>query len=91
MESNLQETSGSQVGEELDDVLGNGWGSRQMSSLGLESVLIGNPVDGELLSLSGEGVRSLGNGTDFVSDDFLLSALFHFDAVVSFVAMTISS
>ena len=62
-----------------------------MSSLGLESVLIGNPVDGELLSLSGEGVRSLGNGTDFVSDDFLLSALFHFDAVVSFVAVNIST
>ena len=76
-----------QVAEQLDNVFGQRWGSWQMISLGLESVLISNPFESEGGAISGEGVRSLGNGTGLISDDFLLSALFHLDTIVGFPAV----
>ena len=62
-----------------------------MSSTGLESVLIGHPVDSERLSISRETVRSSGNGTSFKTDLFLHSALFHFDAVIGLVTVSNST
>ena len=61
-----------------------------MISLGLESVLISNPVDGDGNSFIGVRERSLGNGAGFISDHFLFSALFHFDSILRFVAAMIS-
>ena len=45
-----------------------------MISLGLESVLIGYPVDADGFAfIIGERERSFGDGSSFISDDFLLS------------------
>ena len=55
-----------------------------MISLGLESVLIGYPVDADGFAfIIGERERSFGDGSGFISDDFLLSTFWYFDAVLS--------
>merc|ERR1712071_506405 len=85
----LKLTSGSQVSEHLDDVLGLGWGSGQMVSGGLETVLIGDPGDGVGHASFGVGEFALGDGSGFfglVSDLLLDSALADDDAVLSLVA-----
>jgi hypothetical protein len=77
--SSLQKTGSLQVGEHLDDVLGHGGRSGQMVTGGLETVFIGNPVDGDDDAIGrGVRVRSLGNGADilrFRSDLLLAAAL----------------
>ena len=87
--ANLQLSSGFQVSEDLDNVLGHGWGSGQVVTGGLETVLIGNPGDG--VGHSFFGVREFALGDDsgffgFVTDLFLDSALADDDAVLGFVA-----
>ena len=86
----LQSTSGLQVGEELDDVLGHRWGSRQMVTGGLESVLISDPVDGDDDAIGrGVGVRSAGDGADilgFRSNLLLGSGFLDLGAILGFEA-----
>ncbi len=86
----LQNTSGLQVGEEFDDVLGH-WGrSRQVVTGGLETVLIGNPVDGKSDAIGREvGVSSAGNGANVLwlrSNLLLGSALLNLGAILGFEA-----
>ena len=86
---NLKLASGSQVVEELDDVLGHGWGSGQVVTGGLETVLIGNPGDGVGHAVFGVRVFALGDGSGifgFISELLLLSALADGDTVLGFVA-----
>merc|ERR1712179_746545 len=74
----LELSSGLQVSEHLDDVLGHGWGRGQMVTGGLESVLIGHPGDGVGDGAFGVGEFTLGHGSGFfglVSDLLLDSAL----------------
>jgi hypothetical protein len=56
---------------------------------GLESVFIGDPVDGQDDAIGiGEGVRSSGNCSDilgFRSDLFLVATCFHLGAVLTLV------
>jgi len=52
---------------------------------GLESVLIGDPVDGVGHSIVFERVGSLSNGATFIPDLFLGASLFNFDLILSFV------
>ena len=56
-----------------------------MVASGLESVLIGHPVDGQHGTIgSGERVASRGNGSDvfgFLANLFLRSTFLHFDAI----------
>merc|ERR1712071_199690 len=85
----LKLTSGSQVSEHLDGVLGHGWGSGQMVSGGLETILIGDPGDGVGHASFGVGEFALGDGSGFfglVSDLLLDSALADDDTVLTFVA-----
>ena len=84
----LFEDSGSlQVSQKFDDVIGHGWWRRQMVSGGLESVLIGDPVDGEDGAVGGrEGVTSFRNGSALfgcLAHLFLRSAFFDFDAILA--------
>ena len=75
--SRLQKTGGLQVGEHLDDVLGHRGRSGQMVSGGLETVLVGGPVDGDDNAIGrGVRVRSLGDGADILGfrSDLLLAA-----------------
>jgi len=81
---NLQESSRSKISEDFLDMVRCGWGSGQVVPLSLESVLIGRPLDAEIGSIGGERVRSLGNGAYTVTDEFLHSALFHSNTVISF-------
>ena len=82
--------SGSQFSQHLDDVLGHGGSNGQVSTGGLVSVLIGNPVDGVGDSLQFVRVRSTGNATvaffGLVTEVFLLSLLAHLDTVGGFEA-----
>ena len=84
----LEDSSFFQVSQELDDMLGHGWRSGQMVSSGLESVLIGDPVDSDDNAIWGcVRVTSLGNGSGVFSclaDLFLRSTLLDFDTVFSF-------
>ena len=85
----LELSSGLQVSEHLDDVLGHGWGSGQVVTGGLESVLIGHPGDGVGDGAFGVGEFTLGHGSGFfglVSDLLLDSALADGDTVLGFVA-----
>ncbi len=81
----LQETGSLQVGEHLDDVLGHRGRSGEMVTGGLETVLIGNPVDGQDDAIGrGVGVRSAGNCADilgFRSNLLLAATFFHLGAV----------
>merc|ERR1711946_117746 len=75
-DSFLQLSGGFQVSQKLDNMLGHGGGDGQVSSGGLESVLIGHPVDGVSYSFQFVGVRSARNASDFfglVADQLLLS------------------
>ena len=60
---------------------------------GLESVLIGNPVDGDNDTIGGGvGVRSAGNGADilrFRSNLFLATALLNPGAISGFEAINV--
>ena len=89
--SRLQNSGGPQVGEELDDVLGHRGRSRQVVTGSLESVLIGDPVDGEGDALGGEiRIRSAGDGADilgFRSNLLLGSGLVDLGAVLAFEAV----
>ena len=60
-----------------------------MGSLGLESVLIGSPGDGDGRSIGLlVRVRSPGNGAGFIAGDLLLgSGFFHLDAVFRLVTV----
>ena len=76
--------------------LGDG-GDGQVSTGGLESVLIGHPVDGVGDTFMFVRVASAHDGTDagFLSgiggsDQFLGSGLFHFDAIFALEAAAIS-
>ena len=85
----LELSSGLQVSEHLDDVLGHGWGSGQVVTGGLESVLIGHPGDGVGDGAFGVGEFTLGHGSGFfglVSDLLLDSALADGDSVLGLVA-----
>jgi hypothetical protein len=90
----LQEAGSLQVGEHLDDVLGHGGRCGQMVTGGLETVFIGNPVDGQDDAIgSGEGVRSLGDGADilgFRSDLLLVAALGDFSSIGALVTVCIN-
>ena len=71
-------------------MIGHGRRSRKVITGGLESVLVGHPVDGDDDSFGGGvGVRSAGHGANILrlGSDFLLSsALLDFDAVGRFKA-----
>merc|ERR550534_1612296 len=85
----LELSSGLQVSEHLDDVLGHGWGSGQVVTGGLKSVLIGHPGDGVGDGAFGVGEFTLGHGSGFfglVSDLLLDSALADGDSVLGLVA-----
>ena len=86
--TSLQESGSLQIGQHLDDVLGHRWGSWQMVTGGLETVFIGDPVDGQNDAIGiGERVRSAGNCSNilgFRSDLFLASALGDFCAISGF-------
>ena len=87
--SDLKLASGSQVLEDLDDMGGHGWGSGQVVTLSLETVLIGNPVDGVGHAAFGVREFALGDGSGFfgfISDLLLDSALADGDTVLGFVA-----
>ena len=88
--ASLQNTSGPQVGKELDDVLGHRGRSRQVVTGSLESVLIGDPVDGEGDALGGEiRIRSAGDGADilgFRSNLLLGSGFLDLGAILGFEA-----
>merc|ERR1712035_175178 len=87
--ANLQLSSGFQVSEELDNVLGHGWGSGQVVTFGLETVLIGNPGDGVGHAVFGVREFALGDGSGFfgfISDLLLDSALADGDTVLGCVA-----
>ena len=89
--SDLQLTSGLQVGEQLDNVFGHGWSDWQMGSLGLESVLIGDPVDGDGDSIMDVRVASLGHGTSiFLSNLFLDSVLLDLGSILALEAVIIN-
>ena len=84
--SYLQSTSSLQIGEELDDVLGHRWRSRQMVTGSLESVLISDPVDGDDDTIRrGVRVRSAGDGTDILGfrSNLLLASTFLYLGPVS--------
>lgn len=87
----LEFSSGLEVGEHLDDVFGHRGRSREVITSGLETVFIGNPVDGEDDAIGrGERVRSLGNGADvfgFLSDLLLDSALLDLGAVSALITI----
>ena len=89
----LQLSSGSQIIEKFDDVGGQRWWSGQMSSGGLESVLIGHPVDGvSVVIIADVRVTSAGNDADVLDcgSDFLqVSALVHNNSVVGLKAREI--
>ena len=88
-QQNLKLSSGLQVSEHLDDVLGHGWGSGQVVTGGLESVLISHPGDGVGDGAFGVGEFTLGHGSGFfglVSDLLLDSALADGDSVLGLVA-----
>ena len=83
---NLKLASGSQVVEELDNVLGHGWGSGQVVTFGLETVLIGNPGDGVGHAVFGGREFALGDGSrvfGFGAELFLDSALADDDTVLT--------
>merc|ERR1712191_24476 len=91
----LEDSSGLQISQEFDNVLGHGWWSGQMVSGGLESVLIGHPVDGDDNAI---GIRvrvaSLRNSSNVLgrlAHLFLRSALLHFDAIFSFECEAVGS
>merc|ERR1712179_625072 len=89
-DSFLQLTSGFQVSQKLDNMLGDGGGDGQVSSGGLESVLIGHPVDGVSYSFQFVGVRSARNASDFfglVADQLLLSLFLDGDTISGLVAV----
>merc|ERR1712179_235418 len=89
-DSFLQLSSGFQVSQKLDNMLGHGGGDGQVSSGGLESVLIGNPVDGVSYSFQFVGVRSARNASDFfglVADQLLLSLFLDGDTISGLVAV----
>jgi len=65
---------------------GHGWGSGQMVSGGLETVLIGDPGDGVSHAVFGVGELALGNGSGLFSDLLLDSALADGDAVLGLEA-----
>lgn len=75
----FEDTSGFQVSQKLDDVFGHRWRSGQVITGGLESVLVGDPVDGEDVAFGVcEGVASLGDGSGFFGclTDLLLGSAF---------------
>merc|ERR1711946_41857 len=87
-DSFLQLTGGFQVSQKLDNMLGHGGGDGQVSSGGLEFVLIGNPIDGVGYSFQ-LGVRSARNASDFfglVADQLLLSLFLDGDTISGLVA-----
>ena len=89
-DSFLQLTGGFQVSQKLDNMLGHGGGDGQVSSGGLESVLIGNPIDGVGYSFQFVGVRSARNASDFfglVADQLLLSLFLDGDTISGLVAV----
>jgi hypothetical protein len=94
--SSLQKTGSLQVGEHLDDVLGHRGRSGQMVTGGLETVFIGDPVDGDDDAIGRSvRVRSLGDCADilrFRSDLLLAAALGDFGAILTLetVEITIS-
>ena len=84
--TSLQFSSGLQVSEELDHMGGEGWGSGQVVTLGLETVLIGNPGDGVGHSFFGVREFALGDGSrvfGFGAELFLDSALADDDTVLT--------
>ena len=89
----LQLSSGSQVIKKYGDVAGYRWWSGQMSSGGLESVLIGNIVDGVYATIIADvRVTSAGNDAavlDCGSDFLQVSALVHNNSVVGLEAREI--
>ena len=96
MEKGLFEDSSSfQVSQKFDDMFGHGWRSGQMIDSGLESVLIGNPVHSQNDTIgSSEGVTSFGNSAAVFScltNLFLGSALFDFDAIFTFESVSHSN
>ena len=84
----LEGSSSSQISQELDDVFGHWRRSGQMIARRLESVFVGDPVDGDDDSFRGRvrvaspryGSGLFGGGTDL----FLDAALFHFNAISAF-------
>jgi hypothetical protein len=87
---NLQDTSGAEVSQELDHVIGHRGSDGQMGTRRLESVLISNPGGGDGDTF-GRGVRvaSTGNGSGILGVDLLqFSALIDFDSVLSFEAVS---
>ena len=84
--SDLKLASGSQVLEDLDDMGGHGWGSGQVVTLGLETVLIGNPRDGVGHAVFGVREFALGDGSrvfGFGAELFLDSAFTDDDTVLT--------
>ena len=59
----LQFAGSSEVSQKLDNVSGHRWGSRQMSTGGLESVLISYPVDSVSVAII-SGIREATTGND---------------------------
>ena len=83
----LQLTGSPQVGEQLDNVIGHWWGDGQVSSAWLESVLIGNPVDGDGDSIMDVRVATPGNWAGiFLCDLFLGSALLDLGSILALEA-----
>jgi len=83
----FEDSSSFQVGQQFDDMFGHWWWSGQMITSGLETVLIGHPVDSQNDTIGiGERVTSLGNGSALfgrLADLLLRSTLLHFDTVLA--------
>lgn len=81
----LQPTGSSEIGQELDYVIRGGRSDRQVIASSLESVLVGNPVDGDQPSLAaGVGVRSAGDITNilwFGSNALLATGSVHSNSI----------
>jgi hypothetical protein len=87
---NLQDTGGAEVSQELDHVIGHRGSDGQVSTRGLESVLIGYPGGGDDGAIwSSVRVASASNSSCVLWVDLLdLAALIDFDSVLSFEAVS---
>lgn len=87
----LQNTGGSKVGQQLDDVIGSGGWCWQMVSGWLEAILISDPLNVDYLAIGrGVAVATTGDGSGVFGQftDLLLgSALIDNDTVSSFEAV----
>lgn len=86
---------GLQIGEHLDDVLGHRRRGGKVIAAGLESVLVGDPVDGDGSAVGiGVRIRAARHSADilrFGADFFLASAHIHLDPIVALESAESSS